>query len=599
MARTILLLTRDDDPNRFHGYIREILLTEGYPWFETCDLAKAPLRTEALETSTLVMLCAIDLSAEESEMLLTYVKNGGSLVCFRPPAGLAVNLGLEPVDPVPFVEATLYRGMTDRWIQTNSACSLVSRVTEPDLQYHGRADLYSWTGESGSVAAYLSAFFGQPTDKPAIVAAQYGSGRAVVFTYDLATSTVLFHQGRREQSSIGSQPDYDADAMFKPNDFFVGYLDERLKDVPQADIHQDILVSLMEWAVEPKCPLPRLWYFPDNAPAVALIDGDSDGMSEKNFRDVIDCIEKYRAAYTIYIMKKQYPAVDPSLESELRARGHGAGQHPWVGPKPGLQEMRRGLKEEFDSFEARYGRRARSIRCHSCIWVGWTEMARYLSENGIQLDNNFIAARYFGGGYLNGSGLPVRFMDEEGRMIDVFEQVTISTDDGWRTAKTFLPARSEEECVAASEEQIDAAVRKYHSVYHPYFHPIYADHEQKNSLPWLAAVLRHCSELDIPSVSDVGWIDFNLGRRSLRLEELSIEPDARRLKFTLHPERTVSGVSLVFPAEHRDRRLSIVEVDGEPAEFEFLQREGRLQVFSKVSFDMNIPKRFRVQWGTP
>ena len=47
----------------------------------------------------------------------------------------------------------------------------------------------------------------------------------------------------------------------------------------------------------------------------------------------------------------------------------------WSGPRPGLAEMRRGLRDELAAFERRYGRRAVSIRGHSCIWVGWTEGA--------------------------------------------------------------------------------------------------------------------------------------------------------------------------------------------------------------------------------
>ena len=182
--------------------------------------------------------------------------------------------------------------------------------------------------------------------------------------------------------------------------------------------------------------------------------------------------------------------------------------------------MRLGLRDQLASFERRYGCRAVSIRGHSTIWVGWTEMAQYLAAEGIRLDVNFAPIRYFDRGYLNGSGLPVRFMDSDGRFIDLYEQVTISTDDGWRTDKTFLPARSLDQCIADSRRQADDARDRYHTVYHPYFHPISLD--VRGLMPWFDAMLAYTAEL--PRFSDADWVAFNDARRALRLEALDWGP---------------------------------------------------------------------------
>ena len=113
---------------------------------------------------------------------------------------------------------------------------------------------------------------------------------------------------------------------------------------------------------------------------------------------------------------------------------------------------------------------------------------------------NFTPIRYFDRGYLNGSGLPVRFMDSDGRFIDLYEQVTISTDDGWRTDKTFLPAKSLDECIAASRQQADDARGRYHTVY------------VRGLMPWFDAMLAYTA--DLPRFSDVDWVAFNEARRS-------------------------------------------------------------------------------------
>ena len=36
MHAPIAVVTHRDDPNRFHRYVEEILLGEGYPWYRTC-----------------------------------------------------------------------------------------------------------------------------------------------------------------------------------------------------------------------------------------------------------------------------------------------------------------------------------------------------------------------------------------------------------------------------------------------------------------------------------------------------------------------------------------------------------------------------------
>ena len=146
-------------------------------------------------------------------------------------------------------------------------------------------------GDAAAVALWLAPFLGQPSSFPAVVATAHGDGRAVIYTFDLAASTVRFHQGRPEQASTGAYPDYDSDGMYKANDLFVGCLDERLLDLPQADLHQDLFVRALEWLAPH--PLPRIWHFPGDAPAAALFDGDSDGMSRAQYEAAIAVADRH------------------------------------------------------------------------------------------------------------------------------------------------------------------------------------------------------------------------------------------------------------------------------------------------------------------
>ena len=62
------------------------------------------------------------------------------------------------------------------------------------------------------------------------------------------------------------------------------------RDIPVADVHQDILRTLVAEALA-DTPLPRLWYFPDAAPALWFIKGD--GCGEEGAPVLIDIVESY------------------------------------------------------------------------------------------------------------------------------------------------------------------------------------------------------------------------------------------------------------------------------------------------------------------
>ena len=259
--------------------------------------------------------------------------------------------------------------------------------------------------------------------------------------------------------------------MYKPTDMFVGFLDPQLTPLPQADLHQDALVRVLEWMAAIHAPLPRVWHFPDAALAVAFINGDGDGMHASDLASTIATCERFGAPYTAYLMMEDHPKVSPAWEAALRERGHDFSQHGWAGPLPTPEEMRTRLHLEFDAFRSRYGHEGLTYRGHSVIWSGWVDSARYLHENGVRMDTSFTPGRHHRRGYLTGSGLPVRFIDEDGTLLGIYEQATISMDDGWTTDKLMAPAMTTEECIAASRGQIDAVIDRFPRSTSPTFIP--------------------------------------------------------------------------------------------------------------------------------
>lgn len=583
----ILVIWDSQTEERLSGYITEILHVEGYNWFAVHDLAASSISLEQLVQHPIVLLSHVGIADEAQGVLLDYVDQGGALIALRPPEQLASALGLQPFG----------RDLVDRYIALNKVCALNDGVNWPPLQFHGRAELYLWPRDPANVLAYFAATPEFVTKHPAIAIGKHGLGTWAVFAYDLAESTVYLHQGRPDQGSTGSNPDLDGDRMYKPNDLFVDYLDPTRCPLPQADLQQDVLVRIIEWMAALTQPLPRLWHFPEAAHAAAFINGDGDGMAREDLMNTIATADRFQVPYTTYLMMQDHPKIEPAWELALRQHGHDFGQHAFAGAKPTLAEMRSGLRAEMDAFRTRYGHESVTYRGHSVIWSGWTETAQYLRENGVRLDTNFATGRYHHAGYVNGSGLPVKFMDEDGRLIDLYEQTTMSTDDGWTTDKIFAPAMSVAECIELSREQADAAIDRFHTVYHPYFHPLRTRAGPTSSQQWLESVLSHCRDRDFHFVSGVDWVEFNDARRSLQVTAYTFDPEALTLRFALEAGQSVQALSLIMPYALRGAPIQQAKVNGEAVPICARRLEGRQQVLLPADYTAGEQHSWEVTWG--
>ncbi|HEU5314543.1 MAG TPA: hypothetical protein VFX49_00405, partial [Chloroflexota bacterium] len=221
--------------------------------------------------------------------------------------------------------------------------------------------------------------------------------------------------------------------------------------------------------------------------------------------------------------------------------------------------------QNCDLFAARYGYRPRIHRGHWLVWPGHVDHARSLQDAGITLDANFTAGWGFKGGYVNGTGLPARFVDEDGRLLDVYEQSTISTDDGWLTPKGGRPAHTLAEAISRSCTMIDDAVDRYHTVYHPYFHP----RPIKGggaipypTRPWLDSVAAHARRRAIPYLDAEKWLDWNAARRSISLT--SLDHAANQISCRLHAKAGAESITVLLPLPHGATGDHVVARHGRP-----------------------------------
>ena len=119
-----------------------------------------------------------------------------------------------------------------------------------------------------------------------------------------------------------------------------------------------------------------------------------------------------------------------------------------------------------------------------------------------------------------------------------------------------------EEAICLSKKQIDDAADRFHSVYHPCFHPIFVTHESLNSTPWLEAVVRHLQKREMPFVNAGEWLAFNDARRSLNIRDVSLAEEATTISFTVQAPHAVDNLTLLVPATFRGRNASLENLTG-------------------------------------
>jgi hypothetical protein len=543
----------------FGRYVLEMLFAEGLTGAEGQNVRETPLNASAVTDRQAVILapCGEDTGAEAAA--LEALHQGTPVVFLRPSEQTAAVLGITDKQR---------RTAVDAYIAPERDHPLWFAAVGDFLQFHGAADMYGEYGGNERVLAWIAGR-DWALPYPAIVTGTYGAGRFAVFTYDLAESTVLFHQGRRELASTGSNPDADGDGLFCPSDLFVGYRDRILLDLPQADLQQRLLLRVLEWMSAPRAPLARLWYYPDAAPAIVLLNGDSDGMTRPQMEWYTNMVEAHGGEYTVYLMEMHLEHLTPEMERDYRRRGHSAGPHIWHSLKPTVAEMRTRIQEEAALFEERYGYPPKTTRHHCVIWPGWVETAQALADAGFRMDTNYRAGDHQQYGYITGSGLPMRFIDEKGEFIELFEQVTLFCDDYVLVDKSFLPPLSEEQAIAVSKKYMDAARDRYHTVVHLYFHPIYGTGLQVNTgqfirtAGWFEAVLKYAVQEQLPMPSTDRWCTFNEHRRATTLGEQTWDSATGTLNVSIAAGDPLPGGTVVVPAHFDGRQLVQVLLDGE------------------------------------
>ena len=217
--------------------------------------------------------------------------------------------------------------------------------------------------------------------------------------------------------------------------------------IPQADEQQRLLVNLILHMNRARRPLPRFWYFPSGIKAVVVMTGDDHanaftGPHFDSFKAAspAGCVvanwQCIRATSYIYTNTP----ISDAVAANYVADGFEIGVHittnclDWT--PASLQTF---YTSQLNTFAANFPSVPvpTTNRTHCIAWSDYATQPQVELGKGIRLDTTYyywpqswILDRP---GMFTGSGMPMRFADTTGALIDVYQATTQMTDESGQT----------------------------------------------------------------------------------------------------------------------------------------------------------------------
>lgn len=434
------ILVINGGTNPYSAYYTEILRNEGYTNFATADLST--VTSSLLNGYDVVILGELPLTSAQVTMLTNWVNAGGNLIAMKPDKQLAGLLGLTDANST----------LSNAYLKFNTSSGPGQGLTNQSLQYHGTADKYTLSG--ANQVAELFSNLSIDAGNPAVTMKQVGDngGNAAAFTYDLAKSVVQTRQGNPSWAG----QDRNADGIIRSNDLFYGpsstnpqpnWVDFNRIAIPQADEQQRLLGNLLTQINLIRKPLPHFWYMPNNKKAAVIMTGDDHGNGGTAGR-----FDQYIAASPTgcnvanweCIRSTSYIYASPTLTNSQAVnytnQGFEVGLHvntncaDWTS-----STLPNFFSQQLSVFTSTYPGipSPTTNRTHCVAWSDWATQPKVENGNGMRLDTTYY---YFPAnwvtnkpGFMTGSGMPMRFADTDGSLIDTYQAATQLTDESGQT----------------------------------------------------------------------------------------------------------------------------------------------------------------------
>lgn len=411
----------------YAGYTGEILKAEGFNEFDIVS-STGKIKLADLKKYDLVLLTRQSLSAKQSDMFLQFVREGGNLIAFCPDKKMESLFGIS-ISGEP---------MNDPYIIIHSSNNIGKGLLTQSLQIHGITDVCTLI-----TAKAIASLFNKKTPAikyPALVANNFGKGHAIAFLYNLPQSVAYTRQGNPRYAG----QEMDGITGLRAMDLFTnGWIDTTKNTLNQADEQMHLLSNVIEEMNSYNKPLPRLWYFPGNLKCLVTLNNDGEDTKEADYAKQFTDVDAKGAKMTLYI--KEVDFTTKEWVHHWKNKGFEMAAHydnTMQATNPDWKTMDSVYKDLNEKMKTSYGIDSiKTVVNHWFVWCGnnakgekdFTAQAKIEEQNGILLDANY--AHYDNGanqghflgpfginqGNYTGSGLPMKFTDEQGGIINVYQ----------------------------------------------------------------------------------------------------------------------------------------------------------------------------------
>jgi hypothetical protein len=490
-------------------YLSELLAQQGFFQCDHLDLDHTKEIEGELQGRALLLVSASQVSAAEAAAIGAFVRSGGAAVLIAPPDDLLPALGLSLSEPASANYGSAswgYARLMDHPDAGDHAGTLLQVPTPMTLR--------KVAGQN--VVASFSARTDIASNYPSVITAGCGQGELGIFWFELGEAAVWLRQGDPARAAAART----GIATLKPGFLFERHMDPHLRQCPQGDVWADVLTNMIHRLAEPRLPQPRVWHFPDHAPALTLLDGDSDIYDWDCYLELSEPARAVGVPYTLNLMAEHLQNIDRARVDSLWQQGQDFQLHYW--PADGgasIAGMQQAIDEQTRLFASATGRPATGGRAHCLVWPGYTEVAAALADGGFQIETNFMPFRGWQYGYL-GSARPARYITTTGQWINVYQQPTVFMDDPMSNDKSLLPAHSPDGAYRIVEQYYEESVSRYHGVICTCLHPVPKpghEHYRAVQVAMRQAIMDAATKQGVPAVTTRQWGAFVHARAQLDL----------------------------------------------------------------------------------
>jgi hypothetical protein len=562
------ILVISNATNPFTQYYGEILTAEGLNEYTLMDIAS--VTTSTLANYDLVILGDMLLTSSQASMLTNWVSAGGNLIAMHPDKQLAGLLGLTPTSST----------LSNAYLLVQTSSGPGTGIVGQSIQFHGPADLYNLNGASAVATLYSNAT--TPTISPAVTLITAGAGQAAAFTYDLARSVVYARQGNPAWS--GEARDGQSGPI-RADDLFFGaasfdpqpdWVNLTKVAIPQADEQQRLLANLILQINAAKKPLPRFWYFPSGFKAVVVMTGDDHGSfytgsaTAQRFNDFIadspagcsvadwQCV---RATSYLFPQDLSSTTFTNSQAASYLTQGFEVALHGDSSPTCSnwtTSALDTFYSSELSSFASQFPSvpAPKTHRMHCISWSDYDSQPQVELNHGIRLDTSYY---YWPPSWVNnvpgmftGSGMPMRYTDRNGNIINVYQAATQMTDESGQTYPFNI------------DTLLDNAVGS--SGYYGAF--VVNAHNDQGSYPGIApAIVSSAQARGVPIVSSEQMLTWLDGRNSSSFGSLSFSGNTLSFNITAAVETGAKNLQAMLPRNIPTGPLNSLTMNGTPVTF--------------------------------